>query len=271
MTNDSWIKIQVYYPAGVKRLLTRCAGNWIGVVDESTILKYPLTDDHWPQIRAEAEMLEVLGDHPRVVKSKGLTEAGILLEYAPNGDLYEYFAAHPDIPLDLRLLWCVQLAEAMVYIHSKRIIHCDIRHRNLLLDADLNLKLCDFQGRLLSADGDYLLNGDSIEGAKTWLPRPPPDSSTYKTDLFAVGSTIYYIMMGHEVFPELDGHKYEDEVEIERRFRAGEFPTDTHLCDAITDKCWRQKYDSAQDLFDDLVAIQSVANGTAQRETVPPC
>lgn len=45
-----------------------------------------------------------------------------------------------------------------------------------------------------------------------------------KTDLFALGSAIYFIMMGHEVFLDLDSDK--DDEEIKRRFRGGQFPVD---------------------------------------------
>lgn len=111
----------------------------------------------------------------------------------------------------------------MAYIHSKRTLHCDIRHDNLLLDANLDLKLADFQGQHFSADGDVVLDALSLESTKAYLPRKPADHASIRTDLFALGSAIYFIMMGHEVFPDLD--KSRDEDEIERRFRApGSFP-----------------------------------------------
>jgi hypothetical protein len=75
-----------------------------------------------------------------------------------------------------------------------------------------------------------------------------------KTDLFALGSAIYFIMMGHEVFPDLDSNK--DEEEIERRFRSGQFPVDPQVCSGITSKCWAQEYGSAQEVVDDIAVIQ---------------
>ena len=49
-----------------------------------------------------------------------------------------------------------------------------------------------------------------------------------RTDLFAFESAIYFIMMGHAVFSDLDGSK--DEKEIARRFSVGEFPLHLHMC-----------------------------------------
>jgi hypothetical protein len=61
-------------------------------------------------------------------------------------------------------------------------------------------------------------------------------------------------MMGHEVFPELDSDK--DDEEIEHRFRSGQFPVDSQVCSAITSKCWMQEYGSAQEVVDDIAVVQ---------------
>jgi serine/threonine protein kinase len=50
------------------------------------------------------------------------------------------------------LKWGWHVAEAVAYIHIKRVIHCDIGPGNLLLDKDLNVRVSDFQGRLLYPD-----------------------------------------------------------------------------------------------------------------------
>ncbi|KJZ71058.1 hypothetical protein HIM_09530 [Hirsutella minnesotensis 3608] len=154
----------------------------------------------------------------------------------------------------------MQATEAVAYVHSKRILHCDIRHDNLLLDANLELKLADFQGQHFSTNGEILLDALSVEFTKSYLPRKPADHASVRTDLFALGSTIYFIMMGYEVFPDLD--KFEDEDEIGCRFRSGEFPTDPHVCAAITAKCWKQLYSSAWQALSDLEEVQAaIARG----------
>jgi hypothetical protein len=55
-------------------------------------------------------------------------------------------------------------------------------------------------------------------------------------------------MIGHEVFPDLDSDK--DDEEIERSFRSGQFPVDPQVCSAITSKCW------TQEVVDDIAVVQ---------------
>ena len=45
---------------------------------------------------------------PRIIGSKGLTDDGLRLEYAVNGDLNDYITANPGTSLDQRLRWCRQ-------------------------------------------------------------------------------------------------------------------------------------------------------------------
>ncbi len=203
-----------HLPLGVKRIIAHGGSCWIGEVNEMTVLKYPHTEEEMKMVQIEAKILGILGSHPRVVQSKGLTKDGLLLEFALNGNLYDYLTIHPEVSLERRLAWCIQAIEAVSYIHSKRVLHCDIRHDNLLLDANLDLKLADFQGQHFSAGGEILLDALSLESTKAYLPRKPADHASVRTDLFALGSAIYFLMMGHEVFPDLD------KVQRRRRNRA---------------------------------------------------
>ncbi len=240
----------------MKRILAHGGHCWIGEIDDATVLKYAqFPGEMTAELQIEAKILQILGNHPRIVQFKGTTEDGILLEFAPNGNLHDYLTAHPETPLQQRIAWCVQTAEGVTYIHSKRVLHCDLRHDNLLLYENLDLKLADFQGQHFSADGVVLLDALSLESTKSYLPRTPADHARVKTDLFALGSTMYFIMMGHEVFPDLNST--DDEEEIERRFRAQEFPDDRHPCRQIVSKCWNQLYRSAQEVLVDLNNIQS--------------
>ncbi|PYI02178.1 hypothetical protein BO78DRAFT_325802, partial [Aspergillus sclerotiicarbonarius CBS 121057] len=166
-------------------------------------------------IQTEAQLFNILGPHPHIIKSYGLTQ------HAPKGNLSDHIIETPGVCVEWRLRWCKQVAEA---------------------------------GVLKSDDGRVLLDGLSRESAKYYCPRVDAGYVGMKTDIFALGSVIYFIMLGKKVFSELNS--WEHEEEIEARFAKGWFPTDGHLCFDITERCWKRVYESAGDVVFDLARIQ---------------
>lgn len=245
--------------------------NYIGLVDEATVLKYPHLPrgpppakaskiyERWRSdaedgLDAEEKMLQAIGPHPRIVGFKARRDdGGLLLEYMANGMVGSYL--HEKTSIWQRLQWTLQATEAVAFIHSRDVLHCDLNVYNMLLDAGLNIKLCDFQGRLLSPNGDRVLcNGGSSEGTKYSMPRADPEDASRKSDIFALGSVMYFLMTGHEVYPGL--HHASDEDEIVRRFQHGDFPPiDTALGREIMYRCWLGEYESAQDMANDVADL----------------
>ncbi len=208
---------------------------------------------------------------------------GLYLELAVNGTLASYLleSGNPSPSTQQRLSWCREAAEAVAYIHSQSVLHCDIQPTNLLLDKDLHLKLSDFQGKLLSEDGKVILDGGSGEPCRFYFPRDDPFEADTKTDLFALGCTMYFIMMGHAVFPDIiDGENgWYDKVA--ERFAKQQYPQDSHACSAITLKCWLRQYGSADDVVQDIerieksfstdVVMESIASSDSYVKATQPC
>ena len=42
------------------------------------------------------------------------------------------------------LNWILQVLDGLIFLGVRRVIHCDLAARNILLDAGLNAKICDF-------------------------------------------------------------------------------------------------------------------------------
>lgn len=212
--------------------------SFIGIIDEATVLEY----SHFPgdkkalaTLGLKARILKEIGPHKHIIGFKGLTEDGLLLERAYFGSIAEYLEnSTPE--LWQRLRWARQATEALATVHDKRVLHRDLSASNLLLDAELNVKLSDFQGRLLGPDGEVEEDGLSVENTKSFMPRLDPDHADWKTGIFALGSTLYYIMEGHEPYPELDA--LHDEEEIMEKFSNGRFPEiDCPAMNRVIHKC----------------------------------
>lgn len=195
------------------------------------MLKYPHEREvEIDRFRTEYEILNILGQNPCIIGLKGYMDDGLYLERSVNGDVRGFLTANPTISFRKQLTWCRQATEAVAYTHSKRVLHHDIRPLNLLLDKNRDLKLANFQGRHLSMDREILLNGFSGKLSKFPSPRDPPDYADIKTDVFALSSTIYSIVTGHDVFSDI--HVKDD-------------GSDTHACSAVTARCWEQTYSTA--------------------------
>ncbi|KAL2072451.1 hypothetical protein VTL71DRAFT_11794 [Oculimacula yallundae] len=251
------MEVPFYFPEPVKQFLAVGGNSFLGLVDTTTVLKYPRTvgdECAIASLKVEARIFEAIGPHDRVIGFRGQKGDGLLLEYAPHGSLDRYLTEN--IATDQqRLKWSSQATEAVAVIHSKGVIHCDIKVPNLLLDAELNVKLCDFQGRLLGSNGQILSDGGSTENPKFFMPRDDPTYADIMTDIFALGSTIYHIVEGHEPFPELDS--FSDEDEITTNFSSGQFPQPK--CTSVKEvihNCWGAKYSSTNEVLLDLQQLR---------------
>ena len=83
------------------------------------------------------------------------------------------------------------------------------------------------------------------------IPRPDRKHCGRKSDMFAFGTALYYMVTGQPPFPGLD--TAHDEVEINRRFQEREFPPlDQFRSGDVLRKCWEGSYLDATEIVHDL-------------------
>ncbi|KAF2010088.1 kinase-like protein [Aaosphaeria arxii CBS 175.79] len=251
---DGDIYVTPYFPKGVQYIITTGSDHYIGFVNETTILKYPHFKDGSNALDIETAMFRQLGKHPRIIEFKGEHEDGLLLEYAPNGSLANYIQ-NTNVTMKEKIRFARETAEGVAHVHRSNVLICDIHVRNMLLDHELHIKLCDFQGRLLGADGEVLLSGGASENAESFMPREDRKVADVRTDIFALGSTIYHIITGHRPYPQY--HTINDEAKFRELYQKGQFPAlDVSLGGDIVRNCWRGNYASADEVVKDLSLIE---------------
>jgi len=87
-------------------------------------------------------------NHPNIVQFLGICdhESGIYLitEYVEHGDLFDLliFGGHP-IGWKTKTKIAIQVAQAVYYLHSRKIIHRDLKSQNVLIGENMKIKLCD--------------------------------------------------------------------------------------------------------------------------------
>lgn len=165
-------------------------------------------------------------------------EEGLVLQYMSRGSLRNYLRdADATITLRERLQWACDAAESLHLLHSHGIIHSDLKPENLLLDSNSRLKIIDFSGS--SFDG---IVGSAIESTRFFLPRPLKEPPTVKTDLFALGSTIYEIMTSRQPYEDLS------DEEVEARYSQQMFPSVHEIpCGQVIMDCWRCEIPTAEE------------------------
>jgi len=71
----------------------------------------------------------------------------LVTEYMPGGSLHHLLhVKQTKLPLLHAINMCMQLADGVRYLHSQDpvVVHRDLKTQNVVLDLNLNVKLCDF-------------------------------------------------------------------------------------------------------------------------------
>uniref|UniRef100_A0A8D3CRF6 non-specific serine/threonine protein kinase n=1 Tax=Scophthalmus maximus TaxID=52904 RepID=A0A8D3CRF6_SCOMX len=99
------------------------------------------------QLFREVSVMKIL-NHPNIVKLFEVIETEktlyLVMEFASGGEVFDYLVAHGRMKEKEARAKFRQIVSAVEYCHQKRIVHRDLKAENLLLDADMNIKIADF-------------------------------------------------------------------------------------------------------------------------------
>lgn len=95
----------------------------------------------------EVRIMKIL-NHPNIVKLFEVIETEktlyLIMEYASGGEVFDYLVAHGRMKEKEARAKFRQIVSSVEYCHQKCIVHRDLKAENLLLDADMNIKIADF-------------------------------------------------------------------------------------------------------------------------------
>jgi BR serine/threonine kinase len=99
------------------------------------------------KIEREIALMKLI-DHPHVLKLLDVLDSShslhLVLEYAENGELFDYMVQAQGLRDDAVLDIFRQLIYGLEYLHSLAICHRDLKPENILLDANGQIRIADF-------------------------------------------------------------------------------------------------------------------------------
>ncbi|KAH8521697.1 hypothetical protein H0E87_002671 [Populus deltoides] len=165
-----------------------------------------LTVEFW----REAEILSKL-HHPNVVAFYGVVQDGpggtlaTVAEFMVNGSL-RHVLLSKDRHLDhrKRLIIAMDAAFGMEYLHSKNIVHFDLKCDNLLVNLKDPLRpICKVGDFGLSKIKRNTLVTGGVRGTLPWMAPELLNGSSSKVDVFSFGIVLWEILTGEEPYANM--------------------------------------------------------------------
>ncbi|KAM5265095.1 mitogen-activated protein kinase kinase kinase 20 isoform 1-T2 [Hipposideros larvatus] len=163
------------------------------------------------KIEKEAEILSVLS-HRNIIQFYGVIleppNYGIVTEYASLGSLYDYINSNrsEEMDMDHIMTWATDVAKGMHYLHMEapvKVIHRDLKSRNVVITMDGVLKICDFGASRFHNHTTHM----SLVGTFPWMApeviQSLPVSET--CDTYSYGVVLWEMLTREVPFKGLEG------------------------------------------------------------------
>jgi serine/threonine protein kinase/tetratricopeptide (TPR) repeat protein len=153
----------------------------------------------------EARMAAQL-NHPNVATVYELGEVKemcyIAMEFVEGRTLRELLLRPEPLPLDEVLSMAIQMAEGLAAAHERRIVHHDLKPRNVMLTSGGRIKILDFGiarsfGRDVSVAGEQRVLGTPGYMSPEQIAGAPVDA---RSDVFSFGVVLYEMVAGEPAF-----------------------------------------------------------------------
>ncbi|XP_032214537.1 serine/threonine-protein kinase SIK3 isoform X5 [Mustela erminea] len=161
--------------------------------------KTQLDEENLKKIFREVQIMKMLC-HPHIIRLYQVMETErmiyLVTEYASGGEIFDHLVAHGRMAEKEARRKFKQIVAAVYFCHCRNIVHRDLKAENLLLDANLNIKIADFGFSNLFTPGQLL---------KTWCGSPPYaapelfEGKEYdgpKVDIWSLGVVLYVLVCG---------------------------------------------------------------------------
>lgn len=142
---------------------------------------------------------------PDAINSLPTRACSVVVEYLPGGTLKKYLIRNWQKKLAFKVViqLALDLARGLSYLHSKKIVHRDVKSENMLLDSHRALKIADFGVARVEAQNPRDMTGET--GTLGYMAPEVLDGKPYnrKCDVYSFGICFWEIYCCDMPYPDL--------------------------------------------------------------------
>ncbi|KAL7702844.1 protein kinase [Lotmaria passim] len=141
--------------------------------------------------------------HPNIVRVVAFMvlrlTARIYMEWMPSGSLQDVLRHHPRGMLRESVVrrYARDVLSGLAFLHSRGVIHRDVKPGNMLLSSDGTVKLTDFGTSLVLSGNHRTLESSSVTGTAAYMA-PECVQGTYSSasDIWSFGCSVVHLVSG---------------------------------------------------------------------------
>ncbi len=159
----------------------------------------------WPLLQREVGKLVEMVSERRVVH---LLHVGwdadppyYVMEFLSGGSLADRLSGRT-LPVRDAVAVVREVAEALVYLHGKAILHCDLKPANVLLDDRGQIRLADFGQARLSSEAGPAVGTLFYMAPEQAAPGARPD---VRSDIYSLGALAHSMLTGKPPYARASG------------------------------------------------------------------
>ncbi|XP_073526252.1 uncharacterized protein [Phyllobates terribilis] len=207
-----------------------------------------------------------LSDDPHVFPIKACC---VVVEYIPGGTLKKFLIRNirKKLSFETVIQIALDMSRGLEYLHSKKIVHRDVKTENMLLDSEGNLKIADFGVARVEAQ-----NPEDMTGTTGTLGYMAPEvlngkPYNHKCDVYSFGICLWEIYCCDMPYPNLSFADVSSAV-VKQNLR----PHIPKCCPSslakIMRRCWDAKPEKRPDMKE-VVRLLEAIDTTEGRGMIP--